>query len=37
MELQDGSATTPGEQPDVKPHGTIVEFMPNFDIMEKNR
>jgi hypothetical protein len=27
--------TTPGETPDQKPHGTIIEFMPDFSIMEK--
>jgi len=37
MKLEDGSQTIPGDLPNVKPHGTIIEFMPNFDIMEENR
>jgi hypothetical protein len=37
MELLDGSSNTPGELPNVKPHGTIIKFKPNFEIMEENR
>jgi hypothetical protein len=37
MPLLDGSKNTVGEQLDAKPHGTIIKFKPNFEIMEENR